>query len=107
MKTFKDLTYEPHPHAVALKEHYGKEPSIDPYIKEVLNGTQARMDFANSYGISVLCGILFYSNGRDTYEVAVLYEGELIRYFPEDSVRGWITADEVTEIMKEVQERKE
>lgn len=108
MKTFKDLKFEPHPCAIALKETFAHRCNIDPHMQEMTNATQARMDFPNGYGISVICGIQFYSNGRDTYEVGVFDEGMLTRYFPEDSVKGWLTADEVTEIMIDLQKaRKE
>ena len=104
MKTFEDLVFKPHPHAINLKEVYAKVPHIDPYIQEIFDSTQARMDFPNGYGISVLCGIVFYSNGRDTYEVGVLYQGYLIKYFTDDSVIGWQTKEQVSEIMKKIQQ---
>ena len=107
MKTFDDLIFEPHPHAVALKQIYSSNPNISPYIEEMLDATQARMDFPNGYGISVLCGNQFYSNGRNTYEVGVMYQGRLIRYFPNDSVIGWQTKEEVSELIKEVQKLEE
>lgn len=107
MKTFKDLTFDPHPCTIALKRTFAHRCNIDPHMQEMCNATQARMDFPNGYTISVICGIQFYSNGRDTYEVGVLYQDRLIRYFEHDSVIGWQTEEQVTEIMKEVQELKE
>lgn len=107
MKTFDDLTFEPHPHAVNLKQIYAGHKNVDPYIESMFDGAQARMTFPNGYGISVLCGIQFYSNGRDTYEVGVFYKDCDTQFFPTGSVAGWKTKEEVTEIMKEVQELKE
>ena len=106
MKTFDDLVFKPHPHAVHLKETYGSQPNIDPYIEERFSGVQSRMEFPNGYEVSVLCGVQFYSNGHDTYEVGVFYRGMDTQFFPTGSVAGWKTRDEVTEIMKRVQELK-
>ena len=98
MKTFEDLVFRP----------WGKLLDV-PY--EVifklgrLNHTQAVMEFKNGYGVSVLCGDSFYSNGIDTYEVAVTKDGKLCYDTPiTDDVLGWQTKEEVTEIMKALQE---
>lgn len=83
MKTFEDLVFEPwlfggHAHA--------------------------RMDFENGYGVSVVFGEKFYSNGIDTYELAVMFEGERTYNTPiTDDVLAYITADEVTATMEAVQ----
>ena len=68
---------------------------------------QAIINFENGYGASVLIGNLFYSNGVDTYELAVLHEGS-ITYNTDitDDVLSYITKDEVTEAMKKIQELK-
>lgn len=39
---------------------------------------QAIMEFENGYGVSVLFGEAFYSNGIDTYEVAILKDGAYV-----------------------------
>jgi hypothetical protein len=51
-----------------------------------------------------LFGSCFYSNGIDTHEVAVLF-GESITYNTEitDDVMGYLSEDEVSEIMANVQ----
>ncbi len=101
LKTFEDLQFEPHPHAITLKGLYASQQNIDPYIEQMFEAVQAVMQFPNGYGISVLCGVQFYSNGRDTYEVGT-------RYCEEDGctkweVVGWKTREEVEEIMIELQ----
>lgn len=60
----------------------------------------ARIEFENGYGASVLIGSQFYSNGVDTYELAVLYEGE-ITYNTDitDDVLGHLSKEEVNEIL--------
>jgi len=82
MKTFKDLQFS---------EHHS-------------SATSARMNFDNNYGVSVLLGSNFYSNGVDTYEVGILY-GDELTYSTSitDDVLPHQTKDEVSEVMKEVQ----
>ena len=82
MKTFEDLVFTDHPFYVRAQ--------------------QAILWFDNGYGVSVLCGARFYSNGRDTYEVAVMYDDQLT-YPMEDDVVGHLTADKVTAYMDKVQ----
>lgn len=89
MKTFKDLEFKKHP-------NFG------------IGGfrTQAEMKFENNYGVSVITG--GYGNESQPYEVAVLYEGGLCyTTHITDDVIGYLTASEVTKIMKQVQELKE
>ena len=90
MKTFKDLMF---------KKHY--------YAKYYKGAKQATMNFENGFGVSVLIGSCFYSNGVDSYELAVLKNGHLCydSGLTED-VFGRLSAREVTKIMKQVQQLK-
>lgn len=65
---------------------------------------QAKMFFDNGYGVSVLCGTMFFSNGNDTYEVAVL-KGNLIDFNHQvkGDAYGYRTKQEVSDIMARVQ----
>lgn len=95
MKTFKDLEFKAHPHDV--------------------NGRQAKMIFENGYGISVvrfkMYGDFFgsYTNNESEWEIAVLkgneknWELDYSTPITED-VCGYLSAEEVTEIMKQIQE---
>ena len=87
MKTFNDLVFGEH---------------INPNIKDA---KQARMTFENGYGISVLLGgDGIYSNGIDTYEVAILYNDELCYDSGLcDDVLGHQTEGEITELMEKIQ----
>ena len=86
MKTFKDLKFELHP---------------------IGSGMRATADFDNGYSVSVVCGDLFYSNGMDTYELAILKDRHICYNTPiTDDVIGYLSEDEVTEVMKRVQELK-
>lgn len=87
MKTFKDLQFEKHP------------------ISNVYIGAKyATYNFENGYGISVIFGKCFYSNGIDTYECAVLFNGE-ITYNTEitSDVKGHLSEEEVSEMMCKIQ----
>jgi hypothetical protein len=87
MFEFKDLLFEPHPNASA---------GFDK---------QAEMEFDNGYGISVINGTNAYVRGSYEWEIAVLKNGNLCYDTPiTDDVIGHQTADEVTEIMKQIQE---
>ncbi len=91
-KTFQDLVFERHRIAT---------DSLPDYK----DAKQAILDFDNGYGISVIIGRCFYSNGIDTYEVAVM-KGDSICYSTPitDDVMGRLTAEQVTEIMKQIQD---
>ena len=83
MKTFEDLEFKPHPSG----------------------GEMAYIEFSNGYGVSVIFGSKFYSNGIDTYELAVMKDGDLCYSSGiTNDVIGYITKDEVTEYMKQIQE---
>ena len=85
MKTFKDLEFNTHPSA--------------PYFMH-----QARMDFDNGFGISVVNGQSAYCS-VGTYEVGVLFEGALTydTHITNDVI-GHLSPKEITEIMKDIQE---
>lgn len=93
MKTFKDLEFK-------LRNKSWEED---------ITSQQAVMFFSNGYGVSVLLGRRFYSNGVNTYELAVLrgnedmYKLDYTTHVTDD-VLGYITEDEVTQAMLEVQQ---
>ena len=84
-KTFKDLKFEPH--------H--------------VNGHEwASLTFDNGFGISVITGPLFYSNGlHDNYEIAMLDKDGNVIYtsITNHDVVGYLSKDEVTEYMSKIQ----
>lgn len=84
MQAFKDLEFGPHPTG--------------------FSNVQAKMDFPNGYGVSVIQGGGAYA-GNDSYEVAVMKDGGLC-YSTDitDDVLTYQTESEVSEIMKKVQE---
>ena len=92
MKAFKDLVFYEHPIALSsLNDHK--------------DAKQASMAFNNGYGISVLLGNCFYSNGIDTYEVAVIKDGMICYTTPiANDVIGYITEQQVSDVMKKIQE---
>lgn len=87
MKTFKDLKFKPH---TIAKFAYP-------------NAKQARETFENGYGVSVIFGNCFCSNGIDTYELAVLYNGSITyNTCITNDVLGYISKEKVTEVMIQV-----
>ena len=95
MKTFEDLVFQRHPIAI---------DSLPDYK----DAKQAVLEFDNGYGISVLIGRCFYSNGIDTYGIAVMKDGGIYYSTPiTDDVIGRLKADQVSEVMKQIQELKD
>ena len=99
MKKFEDLVFKPHPNAkYAYSLPY-------PLSKQYGNAKQAIFNFANEYGVSVILGECYYSNGIDTYEVAILKDGQITYDTPvTNNVIGYLKSSEVSEIMSQVQE---
>ena len=91
MKTFKDLDF---------KKHSIAESGIERYQ----DAKQATEKFENNYGVSVIFGNCFYSNGKDTYELAILYDGDITyNTGMTNDVLGHLSEEEVSEIMIKVQ----
>jgi len=85
MKEFKDLEFNTHPSG--------------------MGGKQAVITFDNGYGASIIIGSTWYSNGIDTYELAVLCNRKLdYSTYITDDVLGYLTEQEVSEYMKKIQE---
>lgn len=64
---------------------------------------QGVVEFENGYGISVLLGGRpFQSNGKDTYEVTVTYDGHIINRDNEQWVECFLNRNEVEKLMNNV-----
>lgn len=86
MKNFKDLVFLEH--------------DVKPYFN-----TQARMDFDNGYGISVITGANAYTNAASPYEVAVMHNGKITYNSGlADDVLGYQTEETVNELMLKIQQ---
>jgi hypothetical protein len=99
MKTFKDLKFLPHEICKEL------EKTNSPLLKAMYRGaTHANMTFENGYEVLVLFGKPFYSNGVDTYELAILKDGSIC-YDTDitDDVMSYLTEQEVTDVMLKTQ----
>lgn len=83
-KTFDDLIFNPHPAG--------------------FGGIQAKMDFKNGFGVSVVQGEMLYTNNSNEYELAVLKNGSLCysTHITND-VLGYLSKDDVTSVMKAIQ----
>jgi len=84
MKTFKDL----------------EDMKSDTFF------TRRGLTFENGYGISVVTGAGAYTDNEDEFEIAVIGKDGHITYDTEitNDVIGHLSRDEVTDIMKKIQE---
>jgi hypothetical protein len=78
MKTFKDLEFKPHPSD---------------------RGIQAIIEFDNGRSASVICAPFSYGGKNGLYELAIFHNDEIV-----GDVHGFLTEDEVTELLKKIQE---
>ena len=69
-------------------------------------GIQARIKFDNGYGVSVVQHEWSYGNRDGLYELAVLgLDGDLCFTTPiTDDVMGYLNEDDITNILKQIQE---
>ncbi len=66
-------------------------------------GVAARLNFDNGYTASVVRGDHTYGGSEGLYELAVMYNGEIVYDTPITSdVVGWLTEGDVTEKLNEV-----
>lgn len=74
---------------------------------KALEGVRAKMNFLNNYGVSVIRNRYSYGGSQGLYELAVLYKGKITYNTPiTDNVLGYLNEQEVSEVMKKVQEIK-
>lgn len=88
MKTFKDLYFE--------------EINEAPFMV----GKKSRMMFENGYGVSVVSHTYSYGGKDGKYELAVLDSNGDITYDTPitNDVIGYLTEDEVTDYLSQIQE---
>ncbi len=87
MKTFNDLEFK----------------ELDSFY----NGVQCRIQFDNGYGASVVKHEYSYGGKDGLYELAVLKSDNLCYDTPVTSdVEGYLSEDDVTELLKQIQELK-
>jgi hypothetical protein len=69
-------------------------------------GTHAVMEFPNGYGVSVVAGSdYFFVDDEHPYELAVLKNGSLCYDTPiTNDVLGHLDSEDVTDVMRQVQE---
>ena len=87
LKEFKDLKFHKH--------------------KSLSFKSQARMNFPNRYGVSVITGEGAYSSEESPYELAVFYRGKLCYTSGiTNDVLGYLTEKDVTFYMERVQKKR-
>jgi len=86
MKTFNDLDFQPTQFDV---------------------GIQARINFDNGYGASVIKSPYSYGGNQGLYELAVIKDDAICYDTPiTDDVLGYLTKDDVTKYLGQIQELK-
>ncbi len=76
----------------------GKHPNC-------LTGTQDLYEFKNGYTASVIQAPYSYGSNQGLFELAVLYDDELVYDTPiTDDVIGYLTPEAVQEILQEISE---
>lgn len=85
MKTFEDLEFKDHPNG--------------------MGGVQAKIQFANGFGASVVKTPHSYGGKNGFYELAVFGQDGHITYDTPvtEDVKGWLTEDDVTAILAQIQ----
>ena len=85
MKTFRDLVFQKHPSHI--------------------DGVQARIDFDNGYGVSVVQSKYTYGGDRGLFELAVFKDGHIHYDNPvaQGDVVGYLREEDVTDAMHVVQ----
>ena len=87
MKTFNDLEFN----------------KLDSFY----NGVQARVIFENGYGASVVKHDFSYGGKDGLYELAVIKDDDLCYTTPVTTdVEGYLSEEDVTELLKQIQELK-
>lgn len=89
-------------------EKWRKEPSYRMPWQRLVLGKRASVRFNNGYVVSVILGNEdddSYSNGVDTYEVAVFnsFNGDALEGFGENGIKKYATKEDVESILAEVE----
>jgi len=89
---FEDLQFKPHP-------AFSGAPTFDA------TATQARHDFPNKYGVSIITGTNAYSSPPDApYEVAIMHDGNIVYNTPlTEDVIGHCNQARVQELLDAVE----
>jgi hypothetical protein len=92
------LIFEKHGSVISAEKTIELYPELKGSVSNMLDGKQARMTFNNGREISVIFGKMFYSDGISTYEAWEIGGDD-------EDPRGYLTKDQVTEYMKEIQSK--
>ena len=89
MKTFNDLIFETHPNTRHTE----------------FEGVQAKIDFENGYGVSVVRSKFTYGGDKGLYELAVFKDGQIHYDNPvaNGDVVGYLRPEDVTDAMAVIQ----
>lgn len=98
---FENIIWKTHPAAANIESL--KRVAKDLY-DDFVGSTMAKIQFDNGYGVSIVFGKMFYSNGVDTYECAVTHYGELCYdTWITNDVMGYLSKEELMQTIYEVE----
>ncbi len=97
MKVFQDLEFKKHSLAIEAEKF---PPSCQDLAKRFKEAKHAVIEFDNGWGLSVIFGKCFYSNGVDTYECAISKNGKM-----DGDVLPNQTKEQVQSLMLDLQQR--
>lgn len=97
MKTFQDLEFKKHPLAIEAEKF---PPSCKDIAKRFKGAKHAVIEFDNGWGLSVVLGKCFYSNGVDAYECAISNKGRM-----DGDILPYQTKEQVESLMLDLQQR--
>ena len=84
MVDVNELEHKPHPYAIG--------------------GTQARIDFDNGYGASVIKTPFSYGGDKGLWEIAVMHGGSITYTTPvTDDVLGYLTDEEANKVLSDIE----
>lgn len=97
MKIFQDLEFKKHYLAIEAEKF---PPSCKDLAEKYKETKHAVIEFDNGWGLSVVLGKSFYSNGVDTYECAISKNGRM-----DGDVLPYQTKEQVEFLMLDLQQR--
>ncbi len=97
MKTFQDLEFKKHHLAIEAEKF---PPSCKDLAERFKEAKHSVIEFDNGWGLSVILGKCFYSNGIDTYECAISKNGRM-----DGDILPYQTKEQVESLMLDLQQR--
>ena len=96
---FKEIKWKPH---AVHEEMINAKDLPDNILKDFIGSKQGLYTSENGIPFSILLGGMFYSNGKDTYEIWIIDEDIRTSLGTQyDDPAGYLTDDEVVEYIND------